>query len=229
MVTTVFRKKIDTDDEVTCEHPVLLPQHVLRYLLESGLDMPPEAVCEYWKFHRDMSVPWAIQHESDGTHIPLGLYGDAAKYGETNSKKVWGIWLNLVLFRPKSVRLSRYLLFAVDHETSFGIRTLFPLLRACVEDLNSIYEAGILGRKFCVTEIRGDWEFHYLAFRLKRYWQSSSFCWRCRATRGLYDPVETCYLDLTDSPGWKSTQHATHGEFLHSVIPSAGPRSFWAQ
>ena len=177
MVTTVFRKMVDTDDEIFSDHPVLLPEHVLAYLVDCGMDVPDSAVLRYWQHHRDTFAPWALQHSSDGTHVPIGLYGDAAKYGDVNTKKIWGIWMNVVLFRPRSVRLSRYLLFAVDHETSLGVRTIYPLLAECVRSLNSVYD-GVLGRKFCVTEIRGDWEFQYMIFRMRRFWNSSSLCWR---------------------------------------------------
>ena len=208
MVNTVLRKMVDSDDEVACDHPILLPEHVLAYLLDSGMDIPEAAVTRYWQHHRDMFVPWALQHGSDGSHIPIGLYGDAAKYGDVNSKKIWGIWMNVVLFRPQSVRMSRYLLFAVDHETSLGVRTIYPLLAECVRSLNSLYD-GVLGRKFCVTEIRGDWEFQYMIFRMRRFWNSSSLCWRCEAAKSIHAAPANSFLDFSENPGWKaqSTGH----------------------
>ena len=224
MVQTVVRKMVDADDEISCDHPILLPEHVLACLLDSGMDIPESAVQRYWQHHRDMSIPWALQHASDGTHIPLGLYGDAAKYGDTNSKKIWGVFLNVVLFRPRSVRLSRFMLFAVDHETSFGVRTIYPLLAECVRSLNSVYD-GVLGRKFCVTEIRGDWEFQYMIFRMKRFWNSSSLCWRCNATKSVHAGPDPSFLDFSERPSWKQTEHRTHSDFLATVIPNSGPRS----
>ena len=228
MVTTVFRKMVDTDDEIFSDHPVLLPEHVLAYLVDCGMDVPDSAVLRYWQHHRDTFAPWALQHSSDGTHVPIGLYGDAAKYGDVNTKKIWGIWMNVVLFRPRSVRLSRYLLFAVDHETSLGVRTIYPLLAECVRSLNSVYD-GVLGRKFCVTEIRGDWEFQYMIFRMRRFWNSSSLCWRCEATKGLNTAPATSFLDFSENPGWKSTEHRTHADFLASIIPNSAPRSCLAK
>ena len=225
MVETVVRGKIDKEDETTCQLPVLLPEHILKYLLGIGLNTAPEQVAEYWAHHRNKRVPWALAHPSDGTHIPVGLYGDAACYGDSTEQKVWGIWMNLPLFRPASVRMSRFLLCAVDHVTSFGIRTLFPLLRVVVESLNKVYDHGLLGYRFATTEIRGDWEFQYLVFRMAKFWNTTSFCWRCQATRGLNDPEATSYLDFSDNPGWKQTQHRTHADFTNSVLQSSGPRS----
>ena len=224
MVESICRKRIDADDEMVYQHPILLPEHILKYLLEAGVEIPEDHVSHYWAEHRRRGVPWAVHHESDGTHVPVGLYGDGAKYGEANEKKVWAVWMNLVLFRPASVRLSRYLLFAIDHETSLGNKTLFPLLDAVVTSLNAVYD-GSLGRKFAVTEIRGDWEFQYLVFRMRRFWNSGSICWRCNATKGINDPPQTCYLDFSDNPGWKTTEHSTNAGFLNDVIPNAGLRS----
>ena len=228
MIETVVRQKIDAEDETTAKLPVLLPSTILKYLIEIGVQMPPQKVAEYWAHHRNKGVPWALAHQSDGSHIPIGIYGDAAKFGDTNDKKVWGIWMNLPLFRPASARMSRYLLFAVEHEMSFGMKTIFPLLQAVVDNLNSFYGSGILGHKFATTEVRGDWEFHYLVFRMKKFWKSSSICWRCLATQGLRDPPATCYLDFSDNPGWKATHHRTHQDFITSVIPSSGLRSLSA-
>ena len=221
----MVRKKIDAEDEVSCQYPILLPEHILRYLEEIGIGTSTSTIQEYWAQHREHGVPWATNHPSDGHHVPLGLYGDAAKYGENNTTKVWGIYMNLVLFRPASVRLSRFLLFAIDHEASFGIRTLFPLLSAVVNNLNELFHDGRLGNKYAVTEIRGDWEFMYMVFRMTKFWNSSSLCWRCHASRGLKDPPQTCYLDMRDNPGWKATEHQSHQDFLNWVIPNAGPRS----
>ena len=222
---TPMKVKHDSMEDMVA-HPVLLPEKIVAYLMKSGLSIPEEHVRRYWAHHRSVGVPWATCHESAGDHIPIGLYGDGAKYGESNEKKVWGIWMNLVLFRPASVRMSRFLLVAIDHELMLGMRTLYPLLDAIVQSLNRMFD-NFHGRRFAVSEIRGDWEFHYLVFRMTKYWNSSLICWRCQSSKGLHDAPETCYMDFRDDPSWAQTEHNLHNQFLADAI-RAGQRCSWS-
>ena len=223
LVKTPLKVRFDSDKEIITEIPVLLPEGIIHHLMQSGLRIPKDRIRKYWAHHRMVGAHWATCHESSGEHIPIGLYGDGAKYGESTEKKVWGIWMNLVLFRPASVRMSRFLLFAVDYERMLGMRTMYPLLDAVVQSLNRMFD-GFHGSCYAVTEIRGDWEFHYQVFRMTKFWNSSAICWRCEATKGLRDPVETSYLDFRDEPGWAATEITLHNEFLATAIQLRGPR-----
>ena len=226
IVKTPLRLKDLSDDEYLADVPVLLPHQILQHLFNDiKLELPEAHVQEYWT-HTRTFMEWARAHPSDGSHVPLGLYGDEARCGETNDSKLLGLWLNMPLFKPSSNRCSRWLMCALESRTSFGPRSLYPILQEIVKSINALFEGhdpqgndlGI-GRRFAVTELRGDWEYFYTTFRLTRYWKTNQICWRCN-TEGKFGTALP-YWKITDPPNWWN-ERLSYTQFLSRVLPQDG-------
>ena len=197
--------------------PVLLPHDVLQYLFEEvGLEISPDSIQKYWAHVRE-HCEWARQDGFTDSHIPVVLYGDTARYGQGfNQNKITGCYMSLVLWRPRSTRMSQWLLFSVDADLSLGPKTLNPLYRAVVASLNCAFDGRKpsgepLCGKFCVTEVKGDWEYHWQTFRLCRYWRTRWICWRCAAEN--HASATHCFLDFQERPTWQDTT-VSHNTFL---------------
>ena len=54
-------------------------------------------------------------------------------------EKVSAIWISLPLYRPKSIRFSRWLVFTVDHEKMLKNRTLNTVYRRILWSLESLF------------------------------------------------------------------------------------------
>ena len=139
-----------------------------------------------------------------------------------------GIFLNLPLWRPRSIRCSRFLLAAVREEHMYRRKTLDSIFRYLVWRLNLAFQAkypscnidgGPLppgqaaragqnvvegGRKFAITEVRGDWCWFKEIFSFKSSWKGGSrypVCFKCEAR--VHEPF--LYYDVKpDSPCWQS-------------------------
>ena len=185
------------------------------------LEIESTFVQQYWSHAKEFQSPWA-QVSPDSDHQPLGLYGDAAKYSPIGQKMI-AFFLNLVLWAPKSSRMSRWILFTLENDDCLGLETLNPLFRPIVESLIKCYHGLQLPdgqiMKFAVTELRGDWEWHVLMFDLQRSWRMHQFCWRCDTTKtgGQYD-----FLDLSDEPGWVESE-LTHAQFVARLVSPRFP------
>ena len=214
MIQTVLKAKEDSTEEVLAQIPVLLPHKILDYLFNDlGLAIPAEKLRQYWQ-HCKQFCPWASNNdELDGSHIPLALYGDTARYGTGfDQSKVTGCFLSLVLWRPKSTRMSQFLLWNLNGELSLGAKSHNPLYLAVVNSLNTLFDGGPVGHKFVVTEIKGDWEYHWQTFRLVRYWKTNFICWRCSAAN-TPNAEHSCFDVMTDQPSWMGTQ-VSHDDFV---------------
>jgi hypothetical protein len=120
---------------------VLLPHHVLAYLFNNlGVEVREEDCQHFWREQRERGVPWATEHPATGSHVPCGIYYDACTFLVHNmviQEKLFAIWMNVLLWRPRSSRASRFLVFTlrtdliVDYPT-----TIFPILRAIVYSFN---------------------------------------------------------------------------------------------
>ena len=72
-----------------------------------GLVISEEQKVQYWD-HVKRYCPWADNAELDGSHIPLTLYGDSARYGQGfDQSKVTGCYMSINLWRPRSTRMSQ--------------------------------------------------------------------------------------------------------------------------
>ena len=149
---------------------------------------------------------WALEHPASWDHIPIGIHGDAAKlWTQYKFEKVMAVWMNIILFRPSSVRHSRFLLFSCPHALMVKNRTLNRVFRRLVWSFNAAFEGinptvGEGGRdlvgndllragspitssnhRFALVELRGDWEYHRDVFRFTASWQGIDMCFRCPA------------------------------------------------
>ena len=195
--------------------PLLLPEKVLAFLFSNcGLSVHPQLVSAYWCHWDSVSNEWAKStlqfrrsvEKSGGQVMPLGFYGDEAVIGIVNApfNKIYGLFLNLPLYRPKSTRLSRYLLFSIDSEKMVSVtETLYPVLDAIVCSLNKLAEEGLGNMRFLTTELRGDQLFYKALFRHHSWWKATSICFRCSATVRPGPLVYTCYDGI-----WAATKRS---------------------
>lgn len=209
--------------------PLVHPHRILSYLADHvGVAMPTSEVERYWDHAREMNEPWACSHTATRQHIPIGLHGDAARlWTQFQVERLVGVWMNLVLFRPRSVRYSRFLLFAIPKEKLVKNRTLNAFWKRMVWSLNAAFtgynpstgpsngpltgkDAERAGtplcqgmRRFAVTELRGDWEWHRDIWRFTASWQSQQVCFRCPAvTNGMGDPSYVYYNNDAHTSCW---------------------------
>ena len=224
MVETVLKAKHDSTEEQKVKIPVLLPHRILDFLFNDlGVEIPHGELQRYWN-HCKRFCPWASPPELDGSHIPITLYGDTARYGTGfDQSKVTGCFMSLVLWRPKSTRMSQWLLWNLNAEYSLGSRSHNPLYLVVVNSLNACFdgvspEGQRLHHKFCVTQIKGDWEYHWQTFRLNRYWKTKFVCWRCDAANAT-DARHSCFDVMSDSPSWMETEQSHEAFVVHGVKP----------
>ncbi len=203
---TLVKGKLRESDPVPRNIPVILPDKLLTYLFNDlGLEIPQDAVEQYWKHAKDVNYPWS--NASDGSHIPCAIYGDSAKFS-LPGEKITCVFFSLPPWNPRSARLRIWLLFALETYRIQGGLTMNPLYRVIVESMTQLYHDGIqVGAKtlrFVITELKGDWEWHEFSLGLTRSWRSHKFCWRCEASKNMEHG--TSYLDFTDHPCWESTE-----------------------
>ena len=161
------------------EVPMLEPHTLLHHVhTVLGLTVEQESVRSYWRRASEHGAGWACQQRNHDA-IPVGLYADETKYGlHESQEKILGFFMNLVLFRPRSIRLSRFLLFSLRSKFILpGSETLYPLVAHIVwsmvwaskglfptvgmfgSALSEKQQANAgkqLGAEFYVTELRGD-------------------------------------------------------------------------
>lgn len=152
-----------------------------------------------------------------------------------------GIYLNLPLFRPRSIRCSRFLLVAIQEELMFQRKTLDAIWRYIVWRMNllltgrwpdcdidgarlagpQLARAGqevVRGKTFAVTELRGDWVWLKDCFSFRSSWKGGvkvPVCFMCEAGSNepwLYYKVER------DSSVW-DTEYSTLAQFLVRQMP----------
>ncbi|CAE7805970.1 unnamed protein product [Symbiodinium necroappetens] len=158
-----------------------------------------------------------VKEDLDGSHIPVTIYGDTARYGTGfDQSKVTGCFLSLVLWRPKSTRMSQFLLWNLNGERSLGWKSHNPLYLAVVNSMNKAFEGftwegAQLNRKFCVTQIKGDWEYHWQTWRLRRYYKTRFICWRCDAEN--HADAAHSMTDVSEHPTWQATE-LSHNQFV---------------
>lgn len=124
--------------------------------------------------------------------------------------KILGIYLNAVLYQPKSTRKSRFLMFSIEVDRIISIEeTVYPVLAMITESCNRLTKEGIDGTHFLVSEIRGDQLFYKSIFRHQSWWKSNHVCFRCGAS------CAEGSLNYTNYDGWQGTRRA---EVLSSLL-----------
>lgn len=220
-----MRITIKMPDESSLEtlFPIQLPHKILEYLVsQCHLSCADLQVEKYWKHLESVGDDFALSTRefrrlARSPVWPLGIHGDEAAIGLINAptNKINGIFLNLVLFRPKATRLSRYLLFAIESEKMWSmIDTIYPVLEALTESLNLCAEKGVGGRRFLLSEIRGDQVWFRQIFRHKAYWLGNHICFRCKATA---QATNMSYAVYNSDGSWTSTRRSTN-EFLEEEL-----------
>ena len=183
----VRKSKILTSESEEIELPVLLPHDIINYLFtEVGLDIPSEAVRQFWHVVRDLGrEPWAVASPASTDHIPLAIYGDSCQV--KGGEKLMGIFLSLPLWRPKSTRCSRFLMVAIEENRLFGAETCDTIMACLVTSINQLFDGMdrdgrplAHGRCFTITEMRGDWLYHKLVWQFSSRWNRlKDICYLC--------------------------------------------------
>ena len=205
--------------------PLHLPYDIMEYLLSKcQLSLKPELLRDFWQHLDRTNDAWASQSRAWRMALgskpvwPLGLYGDEACIGLQNSpySKVFGLWMSIVLFRPRSTRLGRFLLFSIENDRIVTTeQTLFPVLELIKDSCNRLTRDGINGIHCCVSEIRGDQLFFKQILRHNSWWKSSNVCFRCRAN---ISDSSLNYAHYCVPGGWQETIRTTE-EFLQEELP----------
>lgn len=219
--------------------PMLYPHRILHFLFdEVGVHIDPNVVKEYWEHSRSVGEPWSVNSQATTAHMPIGLHGDGARLlTQVRYEKQVAIWLNLPLWRPRSIRYSRWLLFSIPSEKVFKNRSFNVVWRrllwsfhACYEGINprvgppgcsrglqgeALERAGTpickAGHCFVVTEYRGDWEWHRDVFRPRANWVSIDVCMKCPAVSKGNDPSMLYYCYGPQECSWLRQQYTLHG------------------
>lgn len=209
--------------------------------------MDYDAVKKFWSHHKAMGSPWALNSTATDEHIPLGLHGDGAKVRQLAyqpAQKTVGIWLNAPLWRPKSVRASRWLIAAIKEEDLYQHYTLDCLYKRITWSLNCLH-SGVFpstgpngetlegkklaragtpicdGKVFAVTEVRADWVYHKQVLRFQSSWKGGArvpVCFFCPA----WNSGENKYYDVSESSVLWTKQYSLI-DFLVHELPQDHP------
>ena len=222
--------------------PIIDVHSIMHFLIEeAGVEIPASDIRNYWARSKEHGERWA-QDESNHHRVPIGLYGDGAKAKTAfGSENMVSVFANIVLWRPKSVRWSRFLLCCVPEERCTS-ETLPAILRRIVWSCNhawygrfptqgyrgqrlrgkgsSLAGAPLTtqGHKFQVVELRGDWQWHKKVFKFwECQWNSvKTMCPFCNA-KGQSDNPSELYWNL-DEPIYEFNLV----EFLSQRMPPRG-------
>ena len=224
----------------------MYPHEIISYLYKSGLEIDKKAVKHFWRTSRSNGEQWALFSKASESHVPLGFYGDGAamilKYGKQES--VIGLFMNLPLWRPKTVRCSRFLLFTIEEARLWKFHSLNIVLRHIVWSFNLLYSGlhpavGMRGEQlppdmmrlantpicenldvFTVTEIRGDWSWMKKILRIRASWQGHSTCHLCSAKST--GPYSDRYYNF-ESASWDVQPFEySLAQFLNVEMPTEG-------
>ena len=220
--------------------PIMHPHRILSFFFDNvKLEVSDSEVQEFWNHSRSMNEAWALASEASPHHIPLGVHGDSARmWTQYRVEKVVCVWLNILHFRPSSSRHSRFLIFSCPSSVLYKNRTLNRVWRRIVWSMNAAFEGvnPLLGeggrpltgadlvragtpltasnRKFCLCEMRGDWEWHVQVWRFRASWQAKNTCHLCPAQSGGQES-QYHYHYLYNEPDCKwSAEEFSFNEFV---------------
>ena len=220
--------------------PLLLPRDVLHCVhTEIGLTVEIESVRSYWQRASENGAGWALLQD-DHDAIPVGIYADETKYGlHESQEKILAIFLNLVLFRPKNIRLSRFLLCSIRSKLLLpGTATLYPIFNRILWSMGwasrglfpttGMFGAPLtpkqgkwagqsLGAKFFVTELRGDLAWHKQLWGISDGWQSTKVCFFCNAV-GTGRRHNLYYTNTGEDADWRGTIYRDTLKWAHDKL-----------
>ena len=217
------KMKNPDDSEQEVQLPVLLPHKILEYLiLECGFHIDDQLVRKYWQGLEESQHELAVKTGHfrrlvDKPVLPLGIHGDEASMAIISAPydKIYGVFLNVVLFRPTTTRLSRFLLFSVDSSRVWSLEdTMYPLLEEIKNSLNFACETGVAGRRFLVSELRGDQAWFRYILRHRSWWLTREVCFKCKAS---IDGGHNCYTNYDIDLGPRTTE-----QFILEELPQDG-------
>ena len=228
------------------KQPMLFPHRIMGYIFDvCQLDLPQDAISKFW----DDAIAGGEPHaDQDSRHrIPLGFYGDAAQLiTKVKVEKLLCLFCNIPIFRPKSIRFSRFLIWSCDVSLLYKNRTLNTILRWVTWSFNCLYagtypttrpgnrplepheveRAGTwLTRKklqFQVYELRGDWEFHKMLWQFRCSWKGGvnvGICFRCPAMTRTNDPG-LLYWEMDDENSTWAKEAFDTTDFICQRLPS---------
>ena len=240
-------KDLDTDEEKFRleDRPFLDPHSIISFLFQEGkLKIPEHHVRRYWEHHAYFGEEWAKTVDNHQM-IPLGIFGDGATIStEFGQASVIGLFLSIVLWRPKSIRASRFLLFSISEAELWSHHTMCCVLRRVTWSLNALYSGRhpttdpwgnelparlkLLsgeqitsdGLRFATTEIRGDWSWHKKLWRFERTsWNGIRMCHWCRAVSS--GEWSNLYWNLSTASDFHNNCFSLE-EFMEERMPSRG-------
>ena len=230
----------ETEYEVQ-KWPMLDVHSVVDYLWNIvKVRIPKCDVQEFWTHCRNHGQPWAVQHPASDSHVPIGLYGDSAKISTAfNSDKVLGLFFNFPLWRPRTIRATRFLIFAIEESKLWGPHTMNTVLARVTWSVNYLFE-GIrpthdpYGKKLAksegwicedhtkmaVVEIRGDqlWQKQCFKFTASWIWTSARVCHACDARAHGPGSEDRLYWSFD---AWLPFEFS-NAQFLARRMPSRG-------
>lgn len=218
--------KLASGDKGEESLPLHLPFDIVNYLIcECHLDIDNCLLSNFWSHREAVGDNWALTtHEFRrvaGVVWPLGFYGDEAAMGLVlaPTNQVFGLFLNFPLFRPKSTRMSRYLIWSIESDKILSIEeTVYPVLAEITASFNKLTETGVRGIRFLLSEIRGDQVFFHMIFKHKSWWKATNMCFRSKAIAGP-GPFSYCKYELSRSnDNWNSTLRSTD-DFIVLDLP----------
>ena len=194
--------------------PMYDPHAVLEYLFdEVGLQIDHGEIQRYWDEASARGCPWALnEHEN---RIPLKIFGDDCVYDERLTK-AYAIVLSLPLWRPRSARNSRFIIWVQKSTQFVGFEGLLPLLARMVWSLNLAYDRALpkTGHKFAVCEIGGDWSWNRFFWQFERHWNSLRPCPFCNVTK----------FGSTGYTGLPHFDWLSNVDFITQILGSGGSR-----
>ena len=155
---------------------------------------------DHWKANMDPHPATS----SKKLHTPIGISGDDTQYSLAGAK-AYVMVVNFILHDPAPGDQCRFPWCILRHELSVGPATLDPIMRVCTWSLN-VCHVGIYPRlgatgeplqgaratksgqamehgPWSVTEMRGDWKYHWELWRLRRFYNSNHLCMFCDACK----------------------------------------------
>ena len=219
--------------------PILDIHNTMSFLFkEAKIKIPGPKLREYWQRSKAYGEPWAadVPDEEMSFTVPIGIYGDSARvHTNFNTDHIMALFVNLILWRPVSVRWSRFLVCAIP-ESRLTNETINGILRRVTWSANHAFYARFpttdplgqplrgnaarmagkpltdQGYKFQVTELRGDWSFHKKIWTWpKVMWNAESICHLCTA-KGISNDWDELFWNLehNNHQDFSLTQYLAH-------------------